>query len=346
MSITVPDCLYGKENNFSHFTTTSLEVLCYHHQCSEVINEVILDKNLLLFVNSGIKQLKISDEKTTLSALQGAFIPKGSYVMTEMSSAATQHGFESLMVLIEDDFLIDFYAKRTPQLPAINDPPLCREPMAPWVKFDKTPFLDISMLSFRVFFDYPDRVNTLFLEEKVREILLYLLDTDCSRQLLTHMRFIASGGRNAKLRHFLERNYTQPWSVEDFAERFGLSVSTFKRECKNVLDMSPKRWINRRRLDCARQQLRCGSESLTRIAMKLGFADSSHFSKMFRKEFNCSPSAYRSLKPKPGAPPLAVSDGDVQGAPSVSEVPPWLHSGDALAHARRSAETSDTTLSS
>jgi len=296
MSITVPDCLYGKENHFSRFTTTSLEVLCYQHQRTEVINEVILNKNLLLFVNRGIKQLKISDENTTISPLQGALIPKGSYVMTEMSSDATQHGFESLMVLMDDDFLIDFYNKRIPQLSAPTGLPLTRDSMAPWVKFDKTPFLDISMLSFRVFFDYPDRVNTLFLEEKVREILLYLLDTDCSRQLLTHMHFIASGGRNAKLRHFLEHHYAQPWSVEDFAERFGLSVSTFKRECKNVLGMSPKRWINRRRLDSARQRLRSGSQSLTRIAMELGFADGSHFSRMFRKEFNCSPSAYRSLK--------------------------------------------------
>lgn len=303
MSITVPDCLYGKEHNFSHFTTTSLEVLSYHHQHTEVINEVILDKNLLLFVNRGIKQLKISDDKTTLSALQGAFIPKGSYVMTEMSADATQQGFESLMVLIEDDFLIDFYARQIPKLPSCNDRPGGLEAMAPWVRFGKTPFLDISMLSFRAFFDYPDRVSTLLLEEKVREILLYLLDTDCSRQLLTHMRFIACGGRNAKLRHFLERNYAQPWSVEDFAECFGLSVSTFKRECKNALGMSPKRWINRRRLDCARRQLRCGDQPLTRIAMELGFADSSHFSKMFRKEFNCSPSAYRSLKPEPVAMP-------------------------------------------
>src|SRR5690606_34792465 len=134
------------------------------------------------------------------------------------------NGFESLMVLMSDEFLSDFYTQQAPRLPvAVPD----QESLTPWVKFEKTPFLDIALLSFRAFFAHPERVNTLYLEEKVREILLYLLDTDCSRQLLAHMRFTAAGGRNAKLRRFLESNYMQPWSVEDFAESFGLSVSTF-----------------------------------------------------------------------------------------------------------------------
>jgi len=73
-------------------------------------------------------------------------------------------------------------------------------------------------------------------------------------------------------------------------------MSTFKRECQNALGMSPKRWINHRRLDNARQKLRCSSAPLTQIAMELGFVDGSHFSRMFRKAFNCSPSDYRNLK--------------------------------------------------
>ncbi|MFA6183330.1 helix-turn-helix domain-containing protein [Acidithiobacillus sp.] len=292
MNITVPNCLYGNESGFSHFKTANLEIFRYHHRHIEVINEVILNKSLLLFVNSGVKKLKVSDEQTTISDLQGAFIPKGSYIMTEESNFALD-GFESLMVLMSDEFLSNFYAQKTLYLPvaAPNSAPL-----VPWAKFEKTPFLDIAMLSFQAFFAHPERVNTLFLEDKVQEILLYLLDTDCSQQLLAHLRFTAAGGRNAKLRRFLESNYMQPWSVEDFADSFGLSMSTFKRECQNALGMSPKRWINHRRLDNARQKLRCSSAPLTQIAMELGFVDGSHFSRMFRKAFNCSPSDYRNLK--------------------------------------------------
>lgn len=291
MSITVPDCLYENGSGFSHFKTANLEVFRYHHRRIEVINEVILNKSLLLFVNSGVKKLKISGEQIAISGFQCAFISKGSYIMTERSDFVLD-GFESFMVLMSDEFISNFYRQALQAPVAIPN----FDPMVPWIMFEKSPFLEITRLSLQTFFAHPERVNMLLLENKVQETLLYLLHTDCSRQLLAHMRFTFSGGRNAKLRRFLESNYMQPWSVKDFAENFGLSVSTFKRECQKALGVAPKRWINHRRLDSARQMLRGSSAPLTHIAMELGFVDSSHFSRMFRKTFNCSPTDYRRMR--------------------------------------------------
>ncbi|WP_417530121.1 helix-turn-helix domain-containing protein [Marinobacter lipolyticus] len=297
MTITVPDHLFENATPFAHFRTEHLEIIRYQHRKQEVVNEVVLNKSLLLFVNKGGKRLKVSDEEAILSDHQGAFIPKGSYIMTEVADHQCPNGFESLMVLIEDEFLGSFFSNQAIRLPIPEREPRPEPSMLkPWVSFEKTPFLDTSMLSLRAFFDYPERVNSLFLEEKVREILFYLLDTSCCHQLLSHMKFTSAGGRNARLRQFLESHYMQPWSVEQFAEKFGLSVSTFKRECNSSLGMSPKRWINKRRLKSARQRLLCGHESLTDIAMELGFVDGSHFSRMFRKEFKSSPSAYRNKR--------------------------------------------------
>lgn len=289
MSITVPDCLYGNEPGFSNFRTANLEVFCYQHRYIEIINEVVLNKSLLLLVNSGVKKLKISGEEVTISASQCAFISKGSYIMIEKSDSELD-GFNSFMVLMSDEFISSFYASQALQvsttLPNV-------EPIVPWITFENSPFLDITRLSLQAFFAHPSQVNVLFLENKVQETLLYLLHTDHSRQLIAHMRFTSSGGRNAKLRRFMERNYMQPWLVKDFAENFGLSVSTFKRECQNALGAAPKRWINNRRLDSARQMLHGSSAPLSHIAMELGFVDSSHFSRMFRKAFSCAPLDYR-----------------------------------------------------
>lgn len=298
MTIVVPDCFFEKAAPFTYFRTENLEIIRYQHQQQEVVNEVILNKSLLLFVNKGGKRLKVSGQEATLSDHQGAFIPKGSYLMTEVSDHQSPNGFESLMVLIEDEFLRSFYSNQALRMPIVDQDQKAKRPMPhPWVGFEKTPFLDTSISSLQVFFEYPERVNNLFLEEKIREVLLYLLDTGCSPELLRHMKFTSSGGRNAQLRQFLERHYMQPWTVEHFAEEFGLSVSTFKRECNASLGVSPKRWINKRRMESAREKLLCSDASLTDIAMDLGFGDGSHFSKTFRKEFNCSPSAFRNSKP-------------------------------------------------
>lgn len=289
MTITVPDCLYGNEFGFSHFKTANLDVFHYHHRHPEIINEVVLNKNLLLLVNSGVKKLKISSEQIDISDSQCAFVSKGSYIMTERSDSVLD-GFSSFMMLMSDEFISSLYAQQAPQLPGAL-PNV--DPLVSWILFENIPFLDIIRMSLKAFFAHPDQVNVFLLENKVREALLYLLHTDCSRQLLAHMRFTSSGGRNAKLRGFMESNYMQPWLVKDFAENFGLSVSTFKRECQKVLGVAPKRWINNRRLDSARQMLHGGNAPLSRIAMDLGFVDSSHFSRMFRKAFNCSPIHYR-----------------------------------------------------
>lgn len=288
MSITIPDYFYGIKSGIPYFKTANMEVFRYHHRCIEVINEVILNKSLLLFVDSGVKNLKVSREQITIFGSECAFISKGSYIMTERSDFVLD-GFESFMVLMSDEFISNFCTQQTRRAPAVIPN---SDPMAPWIKFEKSPFLDITLSSLRIFFAYPEQINMLLLENKMQETLLYLLGTNSSEQLLAHMR-VTSDERKAKLRRFLERNYMQPWSVKDFAENFGLSESTFKRECKNALGIAPKRWINCHRLDHARQILRNGSVPLTQIAIELGFVDSSHFSRMFRKAFNCTPTDYR-----------------------------------------------------
>jgi len=296
--VMVPDHFYAESSPFAHFKTPSVDIIRYQHGESELVNEVVLNKSLLLFINRGTKRLRVSGEEESLTCAEGVFVPKGSYVMTEVAASQRFNGFESLMVLIDDHFLEDFLQGYRPPLSLLESGQNVAgtEPGA-WVRFEKTPFLDSSIVSLQVFFDHPEQVNRMFLEEKVREILRYLLTTVRSHRLFNILKFASGGGRNARLHQFLESHYMEPWTVERFAENFGLSVSTFKRECCNTLGMSPKRWINKRRLDSAKQKLLCSDAPLTQIAFELGFSDGSHFSTAFRKEFNCSPSSYRKNRP-------------------------------------------------
>jgi AraC-like DNA-binding protein len=56
-----------------------------------------------------------------------------------------------------------------------------------------------------------------------------------------------------------------------------------------------RRYLARLRLRLALEQLAEGGEDLTGLALDLGYADHSHFTNAFRREFGMSPSRFRSI---------------------------------------------------
>ncbi len=54
-------------------------------------------------------------------------------------------------------------------------------------------------------------------------------------------------------------------------------------------------YLNRYRIQQARQLLKNTHKSITEIALDVGFSSSSYFSRIFRRETGMSPEAYRRL---------------------------------------------------
>src|SRR5690606_23677071 len=114
--VMVPDHFFAESSPFAHYKTPNLDIIRYQHGQRELVNEVVLNKSLLLFINRGTKRLRVSGEDESLSSTECVFVPKGSYVMTEVAASQSFNGFESLMVLIDDHFLEDFLKGYAPPL--------------------------------------------------------------------------------------------------------------------------------------------------------------------------------------------------------------------------------------
>lgn len=82
-------------------------------------------------------------------------------------------------------------------------------------------------------------------------------------------------------------------SLKELAFQCGLSVSYFVRAFKSTTGDSPHRWILRHRIDCAKSMLAHGDANLVDIATSCGFADQSHFTRMFRSFVGITPAAWR-----------------------------------------------------
>ncbi len=89
---------------------------------------------------------------------------------------------------------------------------------------------------------------------------------------------------------FMEENFKEDMTMEEFASYTGRSLSTFKRDFAKISDLTPQQWLMEHRLDCAHQMLVTGKAGASSVYYLVGFKNRSHFSSVFKKRFGISPS--------------------------------------------------------
>ena len=78
------------------------------------------------------------------------------------------------------------------------------------------------------------------------------------------------------------------------ADKGGVHVNQVIRDFRQVHGLTPGEFLRMKRLEHAKQILGAGY-NLTQAAMDAGFSDQSHFSRMFRRAYGMTPSAYRAI---------------------------------------------------
>jgi transcriptional regulator GlxA family with amidase domain len=80
------------------------------------------------------------------------------------------------------------------------------------------------------------------------------------------------------------------------AEECGLSVRHFARAFRQSSGVPPHRWLLNRRVERAKELLRNPLPSLADVGLACGFADQSHFTRMFTAAVCLSPGMWRRLQ--------------------------------------------------
>lgn len=95
-----------------------------------------------------------------------------------------------------------------------------------------------------------------------------------------------------RLLSYIEEHLSEPISVAAIAKTLYISESTVERRFKEHLDMTPLDYIRKRKLQRAAQLLRDGS-SVLQAGLAAGYADNSHFIKLFRQHYGITPHHYK-----------------------------------------------------
>ncbi len=85
----------------------------------------------------------------------------------------------------------------------------------------------------------------------------------------------------------------EPHGVEVLAEIAGMSARTFARVFKRDTEVTPAEFVERARVDAARNRLEGGDLALKVVAYECGFSSAEHMRLVFVKRLGVTPSQYR-----------------------------------------------------
>ncbi|WP_437585975.1 AraC family transcriptional regulator [Sorangium sp. So ce1000] len=109
---------------------------------------------------------------------------------------------------------------------------------------------------------------------------------------------------------FIERNCLRPLTLTDVARSVGRSPAYVTTALSRATGRSAVEWIVAGRMAEARRILLHSDERVEIVAERVGYADATHFIRMFRREHGATPAAWRARARSEGGPltPAPASD--------------------------------------
>jgi transcriptional regulator GlxA family with amidase domain len=126
-----------------------------------------------------------------------------------------------------------------------------------------------------------------------RQLVLYHRRSGGQSQFSSLLELKAPEGRFGTLLAWARENLDAPLTVEDLAERAGMSSRHFARAFIAETGTTPSKAVERLRIEVARQQVQSSSEPIERVALTTGFGDPERMRRAFIRAFGQPPQSLR-----------------------------------------------------
>lgn len=131
-------------------------------------------------------------------------------------------------------------------------------------------------------------------EDKNAALIEFIGDCDCGENMVETFPAVSPCASLAvkSVIDALQQTERQPWGLTELANLSGLSRYQLIRAVRVATGMTPHSYQLNVRINQARSWLHSGHE-ITDIAYRLGFADQSHFQRVFKAHTGVTPGCYR-----------------------------------------------------
>lgn len=236
------------------------------------------------YVYSGEMIIDDGKERIRVAGGEAVFIPRD-HRLTICKNPCGGEQYVGIYIMFTRDFLremYDRYGKGKVDGGTAKMPPEV-------IKLPSTPPIQSLFASMTPYFDQNTRPSDDFMNLKMQEALIALLNVD--RRFAT-LLFDFKGLWKIDIIEFMNRNYMYDFSVEELANYTGRSLSAFKRDFKKVSGLSPERWLVRKRLEEAYGIITQKRDvRISDVSEEVGFKNPAHFSTAFKKQYGVTPSS-------------------------------------------------------
>lgn len=91
----------------------------------------------------------------------------------------------------------------------------------------------------------------------------------------------------------MQTRFGEPLRIEDLARGSGMSLERFDRRMRSILQVAPRQFLSRVRIEAAAAAFEGDDRALSDIALACGFYDQASFSRQFRQATGLTPRQYR-----------------------------------------------------
>lgn len=250
--------------------------------CEEMVTE-----HMLVYLCSGELELITPDKKYHLKKGDAFFVKRNHLVKKIKQPSKNGEPFKGLFLQLKTPFLKKTLNEYNITVPLVGNSNIIK---STYVLLDKHPFLNGLFLSLEQYFDAQQYPSKELMESKLHEAIFTLLQL---KPDLGQVLFDFAEPWKINLEEFMCKNYKSDLSIEEFAHYTGRSLSSFKKDFANIFNITPSRWITKKRLEEAKSLMEKLGRKPADVYLEVGFKNLSHFSTAFKKEFGFSPSFLR-----------------------------------------------------
>ncbi len=251
---------------------------CYSKD--KIICNAKVKEHSFIYVKSGLLELEHNDKIYNFESGDCVFVRRSHDVKLTKKPLDDTQPFAGVFFILDRKFLASKF-KKYKNL----DYPIEKEPI---IQIEKHPVLTSffnTFISYRESGIVPDPE---VVEAKKYEVLDTLLKIKPS---LVKSLFDFAKPWKISLEDFMNQNFTSDMTLEEFAHYTGRSLSTFKRDFKEIFNENPHEWLKNKKLEEAYKLIKENKLKASEVYMDLGFKTLSHFSDSFKEKFGIRPTA-------------------------------------------------------
>lgn len=235
------------------------------------------------YVYSGEMVLDNGKEQIHAGKGECVFIPRDHHI-TMYKKPHNGERYCGIFLNFTRNFLREMYNKYEQYKVSGNTPKL----KSGVIKLPHSPEIDSLFMSMTPYFNPEVKPEDDFMNLKLQEGLLALLHID---KRFAPTIFDFNEPWKIDILDFMEQNYMYEFSMEELAHYTGRSLATFKRDFKKISELTPEKWLIRKRLEVAYLEMKQGGKKVVDVYAAVGFKNPSHFSTAFKKQYGISPTA-------------------------------------------------------